>query len=215
MSKRGVKFEEYIQNYDGKPKSLPLYMVKVEGITHFVADDKELAKMTTKDEEAQYVEILERDDLAAVEKRLDKHGLSIVDFIREEHKEELVVRGATKKAATKKKAAKKKEPVLKAKYMVENGGDKHELFSLKEILKFVRAQAQKGVHIQRYKGLGEMNPQQLWDTTMDPGHRTILKVTLEDAVETEGIFSVLMGDEVAPRREFIETFAHEVSDLDV
>ena len=71
------------------------------------------------------------------------------------------------------------------------------------------------MHIQRYKGLGEMNPQQLWDTTMDPEHRTLLKVVLEDEVEAEGMFSVLMGDEVAPRREFIETFAHEVKDLDV
>ena len=82
-------------------------------------------------------------------------------------------------------------------------------------MEFVREQAKKGVHIQRYKGLGEMNPQQLWETTMDPEHRTILKVTLEDAVETESIFSILMGDEVAPRREFIETYAHEVKDLDI
>jgi len=96
-----------------------------------------------------------------------------------------------------------------------NEKDKHELFSLQEALEYVRAQAQKGVHIQRYKGLGEMNPQQLWETTMDPAHRTILKVVLEDAVEAEGMFSVLMGDEVAPRREFIENFAHKVKNLDI
>ena len=60
-----------------------------------------------------------------------------------------------------------------------------------------------------------MNPQQLWDTTMDPVRRTILKVTLEDAVEVDKTFTMLMGDEVAPRRDFIETYAHEVKNLDV
>ena len=60
-----------------------------------------------------------------------------------------------------------------------------------------------------------MNPQQLWDTTMDPSRRTILKVTLEDAVEVDKTFAMLMGDEVGPRREFIETNAHDVKDLDV
>ena len=99
--------------------------------------------------------------------------------------------------------------------MVEEEGDKHEFFSLKEVVDFVRKQANKGMHIQRYKGLGEMNPQQLWDTTMDPGRRTILKVALEDAVEVDKTFTMLMGDEVEPRREFIETYAHEVKNLDV
>ena len=98
---------------------------------------------------------------------------------------------------------------------MEDEKETFEFFSLKEILDHVRVQAQKGIHIQRYKGLGEMNPQQLWDTTMDPAKRTILKVTLEDAVEVDKTFTMLMGDEVAPRREFIESNAHDVKNLDV
>ena len=72
-----------------------------------------------------------------------------------------------------------------------------------------------GATIQRYKGLGEMNPEQLWETTMDPANRTLVKIELEDAARADAIFTVLMGDEVEPRREFIQTHAHEVENLDV
>lgn len=68
--------------------------------------------------------------------------------------------------------------------------------------------SEKGVHIQRYKGLGEMNAEQLWSTTMDPERRTLRQVTIENGTEADHVFSMLMGEEVAPRREFIEANAH-------
>jgi DNA gyrase subunit B len=79
----------------------------------------------------------------------------------------------------------------------------------------VLAEMGENVAIQRYKGLGEMDAEQLWDTTMDPTKRVMKKVTMVDALEADHIFSVLMGDEVAPRREFIVTWARDVKNLDI
>ena len=84
-----------------------------------------------------------------------------------------------------------------------------------ELLSFYMESAKKGLSIQRYKGLGEMNPEQLWETTMNPENRTLLQVKIEDDIETDGIFTVLMGDQVEPRRNFIEMNALNVSNLDI
>lgn len=87
--------------------------------------------------------------------------------------------------------------------------------NLKEVVEFIRENGRKGIEIQRYKGLGEMNADQLWETTMDPEKRTLLRVTLPDSVGADLMFNVLMGDQVPPRRDFIKLHALSVKDLDV
>jgi DNA gyrase subunit B len=101
--------------------------------------------------------------------------------------------------------------------IVETGKDKEAIIAdnIHQLLDLLIEEGKKGIGVQRYKGLGEMNPDQLWETTMDPEKRILLQVKIEDAVETDEIFTVLMGEEVEPRREFIQNNALRVTTLDI
>ncbi len=99
-------------------------------------------------------------------------------------------------------------------YLTDKGVE-NKFESLKDFAEFILGEGKQGAYIQRYKGLGEMNPEQLWDTTMDPKNRTLLQVKIEDIIDADQVFSVLMGDQVAPRREFVEKNALNVRNLDI
>lgn len=100
-------------------------------------------------------------------------------------------------------------------FMIGENGTTEEITSRGALLDRVLAAAKKDLTIQRYKGLGEMNPEQLWETTMNPDKRTLLKVRSDDSLETENLFTILMGDAVEPRRKFIEENALDVRNLDI
>jgi len=102
-----------------------------------------------------------------------------------------------------------------APYTVQHGEETMTFASVDALLEQIYKLAEKGLSIQRYKGLGEMNPDQLWDTTMNPETRRLLQVTIEDAVGAEELFTILMGDQVEPRRVFIQDNALDVKNLDI
>jgi len=209
IERRGVNFSKYVSFRHKKTKKMPLYMVKVEYEDHFLYNDDELSKYikeekgeATAEEKTKgisYIEFYEAREIEKIVDRVEKLGVDIEDY---DDAEEAV-------------KEKSKKEAKKPKYTVKHEKGHENFYNLKEILKFVMDVGKEGMSIQRYKGLGEMNPTQLWETTMDPDKRTMLKVTLEDAVEADAMFTVLMGEAVEPRREFIEKHAHEVKVLDI
>ena len=241
IERRGVEFSKYISYRHKKTKKLPLYMVKVEYDTHFLYKDDELAEYVTIEENkptradqkqknakkngkakkeaapkepepeekvksVDYIEFYEAREIDKIIERIEKLGIDIEDY---DSGKEAVDEGEKKGA--KKDKARDTKPL----FVIKREKETKQFYSLREIMRHVMQVGKEGMTVQRYKGLGEMNPHQLWDTTMDPEKRTILRVTLEDAVEADAMFTVLMGEAVEPRREFIEKHAHEVKVLDI
>jgi DNA gyrase subunit B len=206
LDKKGVSFVKYLASRHQKTKKMPIYRVKVEGKERFFYSDAELADITEKEgkeSDLDVLELFEAPDIEQVLIKIEKLGLDVQSYAKE------LLLGVETVIDS------EKEKKLKNLYRITNEKEHHDFAALKDVLGYIREIATKGMHIQRYKGLGEMNPHQLWDTTMDPEKRTILKVTVEDAVEVDKMFTVLMGDQVEPRRQFIEEFAHQVKNLDV
>ncbi len=205
LDRKGVNFLKYLTFRHPKTKKMPVYRIKVEGKYQFIYSDEELAKLTEEEGneiELEVLELFEAQEIEQLIAKIEKFGLDMSTYAQE-------LPGAPKEKAD--DAVKKVKPL----YRIMEEKEEKNFSTLREVLAYIKEQATKGMHIQRYKGLGEMNPHQLWETTMDPEKRTLLKVTLEDAVEVDKMFTVLMGDQVEPRRQFIEEHAHQVKNLDI
>lgn len=186
LERKGISFAEYVKEADSKKGKYPAYKINLDHQAAFVVEEKNLASFGEL-EELDYVEIFESHQIEKTDQQMLKKGVSLKDYIS----------GG-------------KDFLLTDK----DTGNQHKCKNLRQVLELIRGFATKGMHLQRYKGLGEMNPEQLWESTMDPERRTLIKVTLEDAVEADRIFTILMGSQAQPRKEFIQANAHLVRDID-
>jgi DNA gyrase subunit B len=216
LLKKGVSWKEYLKfKKEGK---LPLYRVVKGGRVEYIYSDKEwkefkdqllekrrellasqgkLTKITenleTGEVMLEYKDLWELQRVNNIAEQLEEEGLHLEHYSEPHAKPVYRLQDAEKKIR----------------------GEIYELCSTTELIETIRELGNKGATIQRYKGLGEMNPEQLWETTMDIKNRKLLQVTLDDAVETDRVFTTLMGDQIEPRRMFIQTHALDVRNLDI
>ena len=220
LSRKSIGFQEYLQKRDAKTGAFPKYLVTVDGETedqkYFVYTDAELKKLREQ-VEAQVGHQLDifsesgngGNGDAVAEAR--KTAFKWVEIFVASALARLV-QNLEKKGYTLKQYEAGKEPLGD---LVDGDGTKTPILSLPQLLDAVRNIGRKGVSINRYKGLGEMNADQLYNTTMFREKRKLLKVAIEDAARADEIFTILMGDEVEPRRAFIEANALNVRNLDI
>lgn len=216
VERKGIPFREFLQakSEDGH---FPRFQVSLGDQTKFIYSEEEFAELRTANEEIQR----------------SQHETKIASIPEEERTEEMLVfkaKGLPFLELYEEEKLNKMRDQLSVyhfgfdQYIVAEGklfdiisedGVETSIYTLKEGIDFLRANGRKGIEIQRYKGLGEMNADQLWETTMDPTKRTLLKVTLPDAIAADHMFTMLMGEDVPPRRAFIEQHALSVKNLDI
>ena len=158
-----------------------------------MADGVDVQTIDDEGLQPEHQSLFEFGKLLACEKKLETFGYSFAQYPKIENEKERIT------------------PL----FTVVSGKNTALVFSLVELLKAVKDAASSGATIQRYKGLGEMNPEQLWETTMDPAKRKLIQVKINDVADTEHAFTMLMGDKVEPRRDFIQSHALEVKNLDI
>ncbi len=224
IEKRNISFERYLELKKEKGAS-PKYKGVHNEDEIFFTDDSSLKNYIKEQEsKGKIIEIIEEEIGFSLEasKIVEETGeeeektevLKLTEFMFcKEFDEAIEVIEKNNLNMTQYKAP--KDPAELGKFFLISGSDEINVRCLDEVLEGIMSMGKKGLEIQRYKGLGEMNPEQLWETTMDPEKRTLLQVSIGDPVEADSLFSILMGDVVEPRRNFIQKHAADVENIDV
>ncbi|RJP19365.1 MAG: DNA topoisomerase (ATP-hydrolyzing) subunit B [Candidatus Abyssobacteria bacterium SURF_5] len=214
MERKGITFYEYLRNRQPDTGRLPMYMIEVEGVREFLFSEKDYAKFREKIEDQKQGTLPFNGEVGRKEAQPDEDETPVIEFA-----ESREIEGLFKKlhryGITPENLVAPDDPAAPVCFIVRKDEQEIPVRSALEILFTIKNIARQGLTIQRYKGLGEMNPEQLWETTMNPETRTILQVKLEDALVAEEVFNDLMGEKVEPRREFIEAHALDVRNLDI
>jgi len=207
LTRRGIKFAHFVQTYyDGS--RLPRFRIRIEGQDEVYYERSEYEKRL--DELKDRIEAQPEQEESIVAEEL--HEVARINQINEKLRTDF---GLDLKDFLLKPAKAVSGEALPTKFQLINGEDKYDVASLGHICSSIRQIGGKGIEMKRFKGLGEMNADQLWDTTMNPATRTLLSVKLDDAGEADRLFSILMGSDVEKRRTFIREHALEVQNLDI
>ncbi|NDD71241.1 DNA gyrase subunit B, partial [bacterium] len=210
---------EFLEDAEAKQDYL-----KKAGVEDFLSDminrEKKLKDGTVVQQRVNIIEVFENESISKVLKDLENQGMDVQKFSSGEDARYHLIDGSTpdEEAPAEKedaKAEKAEKGAEKPAKKIVKKADPVPLMSILELIGQIRQFGRKGLTIQRYKGLGEMNPKQLFETTMDPAKRRFLKVDIRDAAEANRVFAMLMGEDVPSRRAFIEDNALNTSNLDV
>ena len=218
LGRRGVPFADLLAKRDDFGGALPHARVIIDGREQF------FATAADRDDYLEQHDLLVReDDLEAVDPTPAAPDKKVLELSQDLHEVKEIEKAVAKLDAaglpiddyflTREEGV--TGELLPTKYALEQDGKAHDVAGVAELLPRVHALGKHGFEVQRFKGLGEMNAEQLWETTLDPDKRMLLRVTLEQAEEAERLFSVLMGEDVEKRRRYIEDHALEVKNLDV
>ena len=224
LDRRGIDLKHLVTSWNGNDGMLPRYRVFLGGQQHWFASKTDTEDFLDAEQKRQGREFRVAEDPVNVEQpengepagEAAETTVQIVD-LHEVRAINLTLQGLKGYGITLDNLYaqdyRQGEPVFP--FVIRNDDSEVLLQSLRELLPALRNLGEKGLKLTRFKGLGEMNSEELWDTSMDPEHRVLLQVTMEDATAADEIFRILMGDQVEPRREFIEKHALDVKDLDV